>query len=489
MPGKVSARVVLSFMLVLAQQAPCLSAQDTAATYNLVVQAGNAIRAGDLTGARATLDEALKAQPDSWDANYYMGMVAERAGNLDEAVGWYQKAVPLDSGRYEALIAVARVYYNQRDYKDALPIFEQLALSHPATEHTYDGYLALARCYAETGRYAEACATFDKALAVKPNNPSGWRFAGQELDWRKQYNEALKYYKEYVRRFPSQPDVAQITARLNILSYEGAHEELDREAEHGFQFDSDTDDIKGFVTFLDPQHRGVSDTAVAQVMLGLKEIPRTYRHQLESAGFKVLVVPTVLDALPQLGGQRPRGFGGGQDWHNANGTFDRRTRTIIVAEKIDVAGQGTQEAVLDETVQHEFGHAYDYFLGLKRLGAASAANPNPEISQGSGFSQAYDRDVRNLPANLRGTFAYFLQSGAAGKEELFAQLFPIFFGNPPPPGSYGELFKVAFPNVLALVAEARKNDPDYERLRDTYDAKLKQNLLLPWERTQQLLSN
>lgn len=42
---------------------------------------------------------------------------------------------------------------------------------------------------------------------------------------------------------------------------------------------------------------------------------------------------------------------------------------------------------------------------------------------------------------------------------------PIFFGNTPRPGTYEEFFKVAFPNVLSLMADASKHDPDYERLR------------------------
>lgn len=476
--------------LLLSGQGTCpapAQANKSMELYQLTTDGANLLRAGDFTGAEDKLNQALKVDPRSWEATYYMAYLYERMGRKPEALAWYQKAVPLDPSRHLALLGVARMYYEEADFKNALPLFEQLAADHPATEHTYDGYMALARCYAETGNIDRACDSFDKALAVRPKDANGWKLAAQELDYLKQYEPAMKYYKEYLRRFPAAADAKQVATRLNQLNYQDERTELLDKVDHNRDFDTDTEDLPGFITYLDGKHTGVSDLAMAQVLLGLKEIPRTYRHQLENAGYKVLVVPTILDAMPQLAGQVPRGFAQGSTWHNANGTFDRIRKLIIVAEKIDIAGgASSQEALLDETVQHEFGHAYDHFIGLKVLGKSST-NPYPEFSQGPAFSRAYDQDVAGFPGDLKGRFAYFLQPGAAGKEELFAQMFPIFFGNTPRPGTYEEFFKIAFPNVLRLMADARKYDPDYERLRNLYDAKLKRNLLLPAERTQELL--
>lgn len=455
--------------------------------YTLTMEAANLIRAGDYEGAEQKLASALRLAPASFDATYYMAYACERQGRLDEAIAWYKKAVPLEKGRHQAIFGVARLYYARGDYKEALPLLVKLAGEYPVNEHTYEGYLLLARCYAETGDGRQAAVTFDRALTVRANDAAGWRLAAQELDYIGDYSDAVRYYKEYLRRFPAAADSKAMADRLEILSYADERTERLKEVQHGFKFDADTDDLRDFLVFRDPVDRGVSDLAVAQVLSGLKDIPRTYRHQLEAAGYKVLLVPRIEDALPQLAGSSPRGFGSGTSWHNANGTFDRARKLIVVAEKIDIAGGASgQEALVDETVQHEFGHAYDHFIGEKRL-PPSARNPYPEISQGEQFSRAYELDLASFPAELRDKFAYFLQPGGAGKEELFAQMFPIFFGNAPRPGSYEEYFKLAFPNVLRLIAEARKNDPDYERLRDLYDVRLRQNLLLPSERAHELI--
>lgn len=482
----ITASLALLCSFLLPASAQSSQAQEA---YKLTVKASQLIRSGQQAEAQAKLKEVLKLNPNSWDATYYMGFSYEQMGRLQDALTWYQKAEPMDQNRHEAVLGVARVYYKQKDYKNAIPIMEQIAAKHPATEKTYAGYLALARSYAETGRIKDFCDTVDKAFAVKSNDPNGWRFAGQEMDYLKHYNEAVKYYKEYLKRFPNQPDAQQITKRLQIVSYEGKQDEELKEVEEGFTLDGDHDDLRSFVMFVGPKISNVSDKAVAQLMFGLSEIPRHYRSQLEAAGYKVVVAPSVLDVLPQLAGQTPRGYLQGSTWHNSNGTFDRDSRRIVIAEKYNAIDRGGQltEGPLDETVQHEFGHAMDFHLGVCKLGRTQQ-NPYPEISHSPWFTEAYNYDSQNVPPQLRTKLAYYLQPGDGGKEELFAQMFPLFFGHEPSPGSALESFKQAFPTVLARMADARKFDPDYEQYRSFYDAKLKDNTLTPNERVQQLLS-
>jgi len=456
--------------------------------YRLTVDGSNLIREGKPSQALVKLMEAQALKPDSWDAAYDIAYAYEQLGKTSEALEWYRKADKADPSRYQGLLGVARVYYTQKDYKDALPIMEQFAAQHPATDKTYAGYLALARCYAETGKVKEFCDTVDKAFSVQSNDPAGWRFAGQEMDYLGHYEEAMKYYKEYLKRFPDQPDFAQISERLNIVSFQKQQAKKLKEAKDCFNLDADTEDLREFVVRLAPSGRRVSNTSFAQLMLGLSEIPRSYRHQLEINNYKVVVAPTVIDAMPELAGQRPRGFFDGASWHNTNGTFDYRTGRIIIGEKYAAADQGGKivDGPLDETIQHEFGHAYDFYLGVKKFGRTTL-NPHPEISHSQWFAESYYQDVRNIPDNLRAKLYYYLQPGDAGKEELFAEMFVLFFGKQPEPGSPQEYFKVAFPRVLQRLIDARRIDPDYERYHNLYDAKLKENTLTPSERVQEIL--
>lgn len=454
----------------------------------LTVEASNLIRMGNPAAALQDLKYAVATCPDSWDINFNIGIALEQLGRIDEAKEWFKKAYSIDPGRHLALLGLARILYDKKDYDDALPLLERLASEHDDKETSYSTLLSLAKCYAETGKIDAFMKTMDRAFAIRGTDPSAWRFAAQEMDFVKAYKQATKYYEEYLRRFPNAPDVATISQRLNIVSYDEEEIEELKSIQDGFSLTHDTDDLKDFVIFMDPQHKGVSNEAVARVMLGLSEIPRTYRHQLEAAGYKVMVAPTVLDVMPQLANMAPRGYAAGADWHNSNGAFDREKKMIVIGEFVKTEGKNGQviEGHLDETVQHEFGHAYDMYLGLTKEGA-SPRDPFPEVSHSKEFSDAYNLDTSSIPQDLRQKLAYYLNPGDAGKEELFAQMFVLFFGHRPAPGSPSEYFKVAFPRVLAVLHDARTKDPDYEKLKGIYEAKLKENLLTPDQRVEELV--
>lgn len=466
-----------------------IAQQDPAqAAYQLTVNGANYARSGNLQTALDYLRQAYSLTPSSWDVNYFMGYTYEKMKDYANAQTWYIRANTINPARHEALSGIARSYYSQNDFRNALPIFEQLANLHVSTEIGYPGYLALAKCYAETGRFADFNSTIQKAFALRATDPETFRFAAQEMDHLGQFDQALKYYAEYLKLFPNVQDQAEIDKRIYLLTYQQENTERLKEVTEGFNLDSDTDDLREFVQVVDPKKKGISNIALSQVFLGLSEIPRTYRHQLEAAGFKVVITPDLLDAMPELVGKTPRGYHDGATWHSTNGITDRTKRRIVIAEFSSMPGPDGKpvKAPLDRTVQHEFGHAYDYYAGILRYGQ-TAENPFPAISHGKKFSDAYLKDSATVPESLRSKLAYYLQPGDAGKEELFAQMFVLFFGPRPEPGSPRESFQAAFPDVIAELHDARRADPQFDQLQALYEGKFRDNILTPEQRVGKFL--
>ena len=483
-----SAAFTLTCSMTLSSAASAYLADWTPESRALTLNGSNLVRTGNAEAGLANLRQAVAISPNSWDVNYNIGVALEVLKRYAEAQQWFQKAYSLDPSRHLALLGLGRIFFDQKDYARALPILEQMASEHEDKEVAYSVLLSLARCYAETGRIKDFGPVMARVFAIKSNDPASWRFAGQEMDFVKQYDEAEKYYREYLKRFPNASDSAAIAERLNIVSFDKLEIEELKSVQDGFPLTSDTEDLRDFVQVIETPKSKVSKQAVARVMLGLSQLPRTYRHQLETAGYKVVVAPTVLDAMPQLAGAAPRGYADGANWHNSNGAFDRQRKTIVVGEFCNALSMGGKEVEgeLDETVQHEFGHAYDMFLGTNKVGA-DKTDPFPDISHSKRFGEAYDRDARVVPADLRQKLAYYLAPGNAGKEELFAQMFVLIFGHRPEPGSPRESFKAVFPHVLEAMYDARKSDPDYLRLQAIFDAKFQDNTLTPAERVQKLL--
>lgn len=93
-------------------------------------------------------------------------------------------------------------------------------------------------------------------------------------------------------------------------------------------------------------------------------------------------------------------------------------------------------------LRHELGHTYD-----------RVAKPNVlDISESDGFLKAYKKDVAAVQDQWKEELEYFLQDGAAGPSEAFAEGFGVLQGG----GSMNSrsragVFKHSFTNTLAEI--------------------------------------
>lgn len=122
---------------------------------------------------------------------------------------------------------------------------------------------------------------------------------------------------------------------------------------------------------------------------------------------------SVVEAMPHLAGVQPRGWPAGRTWEHVSGIHSSTATTskVVVSEFHKNVDFGVMVPSMrgGRVALHEAGHAYDHAKGW--------------ISEGKRFSEAHAKDVAALSANARGMHGYFLQSGAAGKHETFAELF------------------------------------------------------------------
>ena len=85
----------------------------------------------------------------------------------------------------------------------------------------YDGYAevhhSLALTYAKLGNKDEAIKELRRAVELNPNLRDSWILLGGFLQSSGKTNEAISTYQEYVRRFPSDTNVAKVNAALGLL--------------------------------------------------------------------------------------------------------------------------------------------------------------------------------------------------------------------------------------------------------------------------------
>ncbi|WP_371366830.1 cellulose synthase subunit BcsC-related outer membrane protein [Pseudomonas sp. QL9] len=155
-----------------------------------------ALDANDLVTAESEFQARLKDQPRDFDALGGMGIVRQQQKRLDEARDYLQRAVALPGGS---------------QWQSALE------------EVRYWSLLADADTAQRAGRFDEARAAIDKAIAKNPRNPAG-PTARAGLDARTDHlDEAEAGYRQVLASTPDYPDA--ISGLVNVLSKNGKADE------------------------------------------------------------------------------------------------------------------------------------------------------------------------------------------------------------------------------------------------------------------------
>jgi len=163
------------------------------------------------------------------------------------------------------------------------------------------------------------------------------------------------------------------------------------------------------------------------IELALAEIPDPVRVAVMAAGYELRIAPRLTDVLPRLAGIRPRGYLAGETWDQADGGLFGKERVIVIAETALESVSGTYIATgtvrAGQLLRHEYGHAWDL---ISRL------------SNTQQFISAYESDAAVLRGWLSRTdvmppdaieqLGYMLQSGQAGRQEAFAEIFAYLHG-------------------------------------------------------------
>lgn len=169
----------------------------------------------------------------------------------------------------------------------------------------------------------------------------------------------------------------------------------------------------------------------------VKQIPESVRQTLEKAGYKVLVAPSVVEALPELKGQTYRGWKANFEY--SDGTQDAEKHLIVAPEK--VKSEGNWEKVdRPEVVTHQFGHALD---------AVGKQLNGQYFSESRDFLEAYEKDFARMSDKDKKSEVgkYLSQTNGGGHRETFASIFGLTTTGPENPGDKETLERM-FPNTI-----------------------------------------
>ncbi|HNQ15792.1 MAG TPA: tetratricopeptide repeat protein, partial [Pyrinomonadaceae bacterium] len=136
--------------------------------------------------AMKLIDDALKIDPNYAEAYYYRGATNNRAGNPDQAVSDYQRAVFVDASYTDASFDLATTQYNQERYAQSAESYRKtIAIDDTNGE----AHANLAESYRQLEQFSQAnteYATASEYIKDDPEMYSSWGYClGKEGNWEK----------------------------------------------------------------------------------------------------------------------------------------------------------------------------------------------------------------------------------------------------------------------------------------------------------------
>jgi len=129
---------------------------------------------GNLGRARELFGQALATNPKMVNAQYNLGLIAEREGNVRQAQAAYEAALEIDSRHHPTILNLGRIYRLNDDYAKAIALYERVGQE---TQGPPDLALLnnLAATYRLAKNYSAAEATIQRILAQDPNNLDAYK--------------------------------------------------------------------------------------------------------------------------------------------------------------------------------------------------------------------------------------------------------------------------------------------------------------------------
>lgn len=466
--------VILSLLITSIMPAFC---DNRAEVFRLFNEANELRKQKRQAEAIVRLNSGLRIAPNDSAVLGLLGLCYFDQLKYREAFAYCSRAYSLCPEDTNMASVVAECYYQLKDSDKAIAFAIDYLAKHKTGDSIGSLWCTLGRAYAAKKQFPKSLEAFKNALRYEPNDRYIWSIMCSDLSDDKLAAPQLEsVLPEFLRRFPDDQNAGWYKNKLASLKYQQERDKFENEAVSTAK-KVQHDQVDDFVEVPAAFRTKVSPKFVAVVKQMVRKIPATIWQPLFAYGYRVHVVPFVVDDFTERDGDplsQPRGYKKGATYKNVPALAMPHRKVLLVGEKF-MSDEGTERLHEgpDRAMCHEMGHAYDEYLGnlSKKMNLAEKYDL---FSSSKTFSAAHAEDAKAIKGEERERLSYYLQSGKVGAEELFANLFVYLWdNNMVEPGSNDELARQRFTAAFKTISDARSLDPEYIRLRDLYDSHVK----------------
>src|SRR5204863_4044916 len=202
-----------------------------------------ALDEGDLDRATAKFKHALELQPESPDAQHFMGTVLEKQGDSEGASAAYRKAVELNPGDILAREKIAAFsgergagddpnrisefegYIREGRFQDVEPMLAAYVKEHPKSSW---GWYALGYSQFAQQRIGESIQALAKSLQVDIRNAEAHKILGRDLMIIGRFDAAQTEFEQGIRYDPTSAELHYDLGKLFSMqdNWENARKEF-----------------------------------------------------------------------------------------------------------------------------------------------------------------------------------------------------------------------------------------------------------------------
>jgi tetratricopeptide (TPR) repeat protein len=156
-------------------------------------------KAGNLSGAVFSYDQAIEAAPDAYEYWFNRGLALFHLKNLPQAIASYENAIAIKPDYYKAWFNRGASLGELERFDEAIASFDKAIEIKPDYGDAWAGKgLALLKLW----QIPEAISHYDHATQLEPMDAENWYYRGIALSQNKQYLEAISSFDEAVELQP-----------------------------------------------------------------------------------------------------------------------------------------------------------------------------------------------------------------------------------------------------------------------------------------------
>ncbi|MBF2064386.1 MAG: tetratricopeptide repeat protein [Calothrix sp. C42_A2020_038] len=159
-------------------------------------------KAGNLSAAIFSYDQAIALAPDAYEYWFNRGLALFHLKDLPMAIASYENAIAIKPDYYKAWFNRGASLGELERYDEAIASFDKAIEIRPDYG---DAWASKGLALLKLWQIPEAISCYDRATQLEPMDPENWYYRGVALSQNKQYLEAITSLEEAIEIQPQHP--------------------------------------------------------------------------------------------------------------------------------------------------------------------------------------------------------------------------------------------------------------------------------------------